>query len=163
LVVKREIDLRARDLLGDGSAQRSILDNHLNPCFTGKLGEISRRAVDQYVTLRSRQVSAGTVRKEVGCLKHLLTWAMEDGLIPSNSATRITMPKVLAGRLRYLQPTELDAVVERCPPWIRPVLLLAVSTGIRRGEIFETPPTRPRAPRHKSATIEKRQGPDGLP
>lgn len=116
--------------------QASILEKHLKPFFAGKLGDISRRRVEEYVTLRSRKCSPATVRKEIGVLKHLLTWAIGGGMIPSNPAAKITMPRLPAGRLRYLQPTELQAVVEHCPPWIRPVVLLAVATGMRRGEIL---------------------------
>jgi integrase len=116
--------------------QESILENHLKPFFAGKLQTISKRLVEEYVTLRSRKCSPATIRKEVGVLKHLLNWAVEGGVIPSNPAAKITMPRAPAGRLRYLQPTELQAALVHCPPWIRPVVLLAVSTGMRRGEIL---------------------------
>jgi integrase len=92
--------------------------------------------VEQYIALRSRKCSAATIRKEVGVLKHLLNRAMKEGKISKNPAAGVTMPKLPAGRVRYLQPTELQAVLEYCPPWIRPVVRLAVATGMRRGEIL---------------------------
>src|SRR5262249_55928596 len=36
----------------------------------------------------------------------------------------------------YLQPTELRAILEASPEWIRPIIALAVCTGMRRGEIL---------------------------
>jgi integrase len=116
--------------------QAAILEEHLRPSFAGKLGEISARSVEQYIALRSRKCSAATIRKEVGVLKHLLNRAMKEGKISKNPAAGVTMPKLPAGRVRYLQPTELQAVLEYCPPWIRPVVRLAVATGMRRGEIL---------------------------
>jgi integrase len=116
--------------------QESILDKHLKPFLAGKLRNITKRRIEEYIAFRSRKCSPATVRKEVGVLKHLLNWAVEDGLVPSNVATRINMPKPPAGRVRYLQPTELQAILGHCPPWIRPIVLLAVSTGMRRGEIL---------------------------
>lgn len=116
--------------------QGAILEQHLRPFFRGKIGEISARSVEQYITLRSRKCSAATIRKEVGVLKHLLNRATKQGKISKSPAAGVTMPKLPAGRVRYLQPTELQAVLEYCPPWIRPVVRLAVATGMRRGEIL---------------------------
>ena len=113
--------------------QTGIVQQHLRPFFAGKLGDISTRSVEQYIALRSRKCSAATIRKEVGVLKHMLNRALKEGKIPKNPAEGVAMPKLPAGRLRYLQPTELQVVLEYCPPWIRPVVLLAVSTGMRRG------------------------------
>jgi integrase len=41
-----------------------------------------------------------------------------------------------AGRVRYLQPTELRTVLEACPEWLPPIAALAAATGMRRGEIL---------------------------
>lgn len=38
--------------------------------------------------------------------------------------------------MRYLQPTELKALLELCPAWLQPVVALAATTGMRRGEIL---------------------------
>jgi integrase len=37
--------------------------------------------------------------------------------------------------VRYLQPTELRAVLAACPEWLKPVVGLAVATGMRRSEV----------------------------
>lgn len=116
--------------------QESILEKHLKPFFAGKLRNISKRLVEEYIALRSRKCSPATVRKEVGVLKHLLNWALEGGMIDANRAAKVTLPRAPAGRLRYLQPTELQAVLAHCPPWIKPIVQLAVATGMRRGEIL---------------------------
>lgn len=116
--------------------QESILDKHLKPFFAGKLRDTTKRRIEEYIASRSRKCSPATIRKEVGVLKHLLNWATADGLVPANVALRIAMPKPAAGRVRYLQPTELQSILDHCPPWIKPIVLLAVSTGMRRGEIL---------------------------
>jgi integrase len=41
-----------------------------------------------------------------------------------------------AGRVRYLQPTELRTVLEACPEWPRLIAALAAATGMRRGGIL---------------------------
>jgi len=116
--------------------QLGILMDHLRPFFAGKLDAISRRDVERYITTRSHKVSPGTVRKEVGVLKHLLNFAVDSGMLSANCALRVKLPQAPAGRVRYLQPGEFQVVLEHCPPWIKPVAQLAVATGMRRGEIL---------------------------
>ena len=93
-------------------------------------------AVQKYITQRSGEVSPASVTKELNVLKHLLGLAVEWELIPANPAHGVKPPRVPAGRVRYLQPTELRAVLEACPEWLRPIAGLAVATGMRRGEVL---------------------------
>ncbi len=116
--------------------QDSILELHLKPFFKGEMAHVSREGVEKYVSERSERVSPATVRKEVGVLKHLLRYAADHGYVPSNAATNVRLPKPPAGRLRYLQPDELQGVLERLSPEVRAVAQLAVATGMRRGEIL---------------------------
>ncbi len=74
--------------------------------------------------------------KELNVLKHLLGLAVEWELIPTNAAHGVKPPRVPAGRVRYLQPTELRSVLEACPEWLRPIAVFAAATGMRRGEIL---------------------------
>jgi integrase len=48
----------------------------------------------------------------------------------------VKTPKAPAVRIRYLQPTEFRALLEACPDGLRQIIALAVSTGMRRGEII---------------------------
>jgi integrase len=109
---------------------------HLKAFFTGKVAAIRKVDVQRFVTMRSAQVSASTVQKELNALKHMLRLAVEWEIVPINRALGAKAPRPPAGRVRYLQPTELRALLETCPEWLRPVAGLAVSTGMRRGEIL---------------------------
>jgi integrase len=92
--------------------------------------------IQRYITKRSGEVSAHTVQKELNVLKHLLRLAVEWEIIPFHPAQGIKSPKVPAGRLRYLQPTELKTLIEFSPEWLQPIIALAVTTGMRRSEIL---------------------------
>jgi len=48
----------------------------------------------------------------------------------------VKSPRVPADRVRYLQPTELRSLLAACPEWLRPVVGLAVATGMRRSEVL---------------------------
>ena len=115
-----------------------ILEAHLRPFFGDKtkLAAIRRVDVQKYITHRSGEVSAASIVKELNVLKHLLGLAVEWELIGANPAHGVKSPKVAPGRVRYLQPTELRAVLTACPEWLRPIAGLAVSTGMRRGEVL---------------------------
>lgn len=118
--------------------EEGIIEKHQQPFFgaTTKLASIRRADIQRYVTERSGEVSAASVTKELNVLKHLLALAVEWELIPVNVAHGVKSPKAPAGRVRYLQPGELRAVLEACPEWLRPIAGIAVSTGMRRGEIL---------------------------
>lgn len=114
-----------------------IISSHLLPFFGAmQLAELRRADVQRYVTQRSGKASPASIVKEVNVIKHMLSLAVDWELIPVNHAHRVKGPKVAAGRVRYLQPTELRAVLEACPEWLRTIAGLAVSTGMRRGEIL---------------------------
>ncbi|HEV2881083.1 MAG TPA: tyrosine-type recombinase/integrase [Pyrinomonadaceae bacterium] len=116
--------------------EESIMEKHLKPFFNCPLAGIRRQDVQRYVTQRSGKASPYSIQKELNVLKHLLRLAVEWELIHLNPAQGIKSPRVPAGRVRYLQPKELRAVVLACPEWLRPIAALAAMTGMRRGEII---------------------------
>ncbi len=116
--------------------QSLIVENHLKPFFSGRIRDIRRPDIQRYVTERSLKAKPATVRKEGNVLKHMLSLAVEWELIPWSPADKVKLPKPPAGRVRYAQPTELRALMEACPEWLRPVMVLAVTTGMRRSEIL---------------------------
>jgi integrase len=116
---------------------RGIVEGHLKSVFgMMALASIRRADVQRYITERTAKVSAGTVTKELNTLKHLLGLAVEWELIPLNVVRGIKPPRVPAGRVRYLQPGELRAVLQACPEWLRPVVGLLAFTGMRRSEVL---------------------------
>jgi integrase len=117
---------------------RGITDTHLHKAFGScRLAEIRRSDVQRYVTERGVVVGAASVAKELNVLKHMLALAVEWELIPVNYAHGVKPPKPPAGRVRYLQPTEIQSLLTKCPLWLQPIVLLLLSTGMRRGELLK--------------------------
>ena len=116
---------------------QGIVRYHLEPAF-GHMGlsAIRRGDIERYMTRRLGEVKADTAIKELNVLKHMLGKCVEWELIPFNPAKDVKPPKASPGRLRYLHPGELRALLESCPEWLRPIVGLAVATGMRRGEIL---------------------------
>lgn len=116
---------------------RGIVEKHLRAAFGGvRLAEIRRVDVQRYITARSAAVQAASVTKELNVLKHMLALAVEQELVPVNYAHGVKPPKAPAGRVRYLQPTEVQGLLAVCPAWLRPIVLLLLATGMRRGELL---------------------------
>jgi integrase len=114
-----------------------IVEQHLKPLFgTMQLALIRKLDIQRYVTGRLVEASVATARKEFAVLSHLLSAAVDTELIPANVAHGVKLPKVPAGRVRYLQPTELHAILAACPEWLRPIVALLAFTGMRRSELL---------------------------
>lgn len=113
-----------------------IVNKHLSPFFNRPLASIRKVDIQRYITERSSEASAYSVQKELNVIKHMFRLAIEWEIVPVNPAQGVKSPRVPAGRVRYLQPTELRALLESCPEWLRPIVALAVCTGMRRGEVL---------------------------
>ena len=116
--------------------ESGIVNDYLKPFFPGKLADIRKSDIQRYVTSRSGKVSPHSVLKELNVIKHLLRLAVDWEIIPISPAQGLKAPKVPAGRVRYLQPGELKAVLETSPTWLQPIVGVAVATGMRRSEIL---------------------------
>jgi len=116
---------------------RGIVEGHLREAFgLLRLANIRKMNIQHYITKRCGEVAPASVVKELNVLKHLFGLAVDWEIVPLNPCHGIKPPRVPAGRVRYLQPTELRAVLEACPDWLRPVIALLVATGMRRGEVL---------------------------
>jgi integrase len=85
-----------------------------------------------------KTVSPATVNKEINTLKAMLTKAVTWDYLRANPLTRMAGLKEPPGRLRYLAPEETARLLEACttPVYLRPIVELAMHTGMRRSEIL---------------------------
>ena len=113
--------------------------------FFGKqsIADIDAPMIERYkqeriseVTRLGRMRSPSRVNKELQALSKALTLACEAGLIQAKPKIRLF--KVSNERIRYLAPdeeTRLFEALEGCD-WLRNIVIVALNTGMRRGEIF---------------------------
>lgn len=79
-----------------------------------------------------------TINKEIGCLHHILSKAVEWEMIEQNPFDRgksLTL-KENNERLRFLDNDEMDRLLDACREHLYPIVLCALTTGMRRGEIL---------------------------
>ncbi|MFH1930130.1 MAG: tyrosine-type recombinase/integrase [Pseudomonadota bacterium] len=105
--------------------------------FKGKyLFEITPQLIERYKAKRLEDVSPATVNRELACLKHMYTKAIEWGYVKTNPAKEVKNLKEPPGRLRYLMPEEINVLVKECAFHLRPIVVMALNSGMRLGEIL---------------------------
>jgi integrase len=108
----------------------------LTSAFPGYLSEITTKAIEDYKARRLETVKPATVNKELALLKHMFTKAGEWSYVKQNPAKPVKLLKEPPGRLRYLTPAEFTRLLGACAPHLKPIVLMAVHTGMRRREIL---------------------------
>jgi len=107
--------------------------------FFGKLkaGEVSWFTVENYKSRRLEEgTSKTTVNKELKILRSVFNRARELGLYEGELPKIEVFKEEGEERLRYISPEEAKRLVEACPEWFKPVVIFALNTGLRAGEIF---------------------------
>src|SRR5215510_5812184 len=101
-----------------------------------QLSDITPLSVDAYVSQRAAVVKSATVNQDVVVLRHMFVKAMAWGKALSNPAAHIKPLRAHNRRLRYLSHEEIARLLDVADETLRPVLITALHTGLRRGELF---------------------------
>ena len=112
--------------------------------FAGRFAsDIDRREVESFQSLRREVLlkngsprSNATVNREVAALRRLLNKGVEWGMLARNPAARIRLLPEPRGRTRFLSLDEAKRLLEVSSRHLRPILVCALETGMRRGEIM---------------------------
>jgi len=105
--------------------------------FKGKyLFELTPEMIEKYKAARLEKVSPASVNRELACLKHMYTKAIEWGYVKLNPAKGVKRLKEPPGRLRYLNPEEAGRLLEVCSGHLKPIIVTALNTGMRKSEIL---------------------------
>jgi integrase len=115
--------------------------NKLLPVFGDMYMEyITPKMVDDYRQRREKEgVKPSTVNREHALLKHMFTKAIEWELVKDNPAKRVKMAKETP-RVRFLTEIEKDNLLQavKCShaDYLEPIVITALNTGMRKGEIL---------------------------
>jgi integrase len=107
------------------------------------LSELKPHHITKFREERLKVVTAGTVLKDLGLLSAVINtgrteWGLENAL-RTNPVSLISKPKTPRPRDRRLEAGELERLLSAGAnpnPYFRPVVLFAIETGMRRGEIL---------------------------
>jgi integrase len=113
--------------------------NHLIPAFGNKyLSQITPAMIARYKVVRRAQgASASSINKELAFSKHAYNITLKDWeWVTDNPFIKIPMEKVNNGRLRYLTYEEYENLINACDSWLKPIVITAVNTGMRKGNVM---------------------------
>ena len=125
------------------TAYRSNLDKHFLPKF-GELPmrRITASTVQSWVndTAAAGTLSARSVAKYHALLHKIFARAVIDHVVPLNPCAHTELPKVITKAKRIITTDEFDAILAAVPTRHQMMVLLAIETGLRWGELIALRP-----------------------
>lgn len=107
------------------------------------LSAVSATTFNAYRDERLKTVKASTVCREFAILQHMFNVAIKEwGIpLPANPFVHVRRPRITGARERRVEGQEemaqLLAAAEKCNnPYVYPIMLFAIETGMRRSEIL---------------------------
>lgn len=101
------------------------------------MADITPSRLNEYKNVRLLKVNGQTIKKELGVLKSAFSMAIREWeWVKDNPVSRIRMPKDPPGRIRFLSREEIERLLDCSENWFKPVLIMAIHTGLRQGNIM---------------------------
>ena len=110
--------------------------------FSGRsLKDITSWDIEKYKSKRLKDgLKPASVNRQLQCLKHIFTKAIEWGKVKENPVKKVKLFKENNKRVRYLSESEMESLLRACrestTSSLYNIVLMALNTGMRRGEIF---------------------------
>ena len=113
------------------------LIKRLSMSFSGKsLSDITPPMVERYKAERSKEVAPATVNRELACLKTMFNKAILWNKATDNPVRKVKLFKENNQRKRYLEKEEIVRFIDACQPHLKPIVIVAIYTGMRKSEIL---------------------------
>jgi len=109
------------------------------PYFAEKpIGAITKNEIIRYRRERHKQkkLSETTLNRDVEVLRHVLFWAVEEGILAANPLARSRLPRARRIKRPILSITEEERLLTSAAPHLARIITCALDTGMRRGEIL---------------------------
>lgn len=103
------------------------------------LAEITPSLLNQYKRTRYVDgVQPATINRELACMKKAFNLAIKEWQwCRENPVSRVSMERERNARDRWLTADEEEMLLASCRPWLWDVVVFALGTGMRMGEILE--------------------------
>jgi integrase len=105
-----------------------------------RISDLTAIDAETYKTNRARKVRPASVNREMTVLKHMFSKAVEWRLLPTNPFRGVRSLRVPSRIERILGVDEESRLLAACTSvrsrFLRSVLVLALNTGMRRGELL---------------------------
>jgi integrase len=100
--------------------------------------EINTSAIRRYRQERNseRKLTAATVNRDLSVLRRVLYWGVEEGYLTANPLGRLRMERERRTKRPVMSLREEQLLVAASPAHLQRIILCALHTGMRRGEIL---------------------------
>jgi integrase len=132
---------------------QSVIDNHLLPAFQGwRVRDITLRQIEQFradmlakdvrvAGGKARKIAARTINKCLVLLSMMFNHALRHRWVSHNAAAlakrvRAAAPTEALIEANVLNPDEIKALLDACDDDMRPIVMAAIYTGLRQGELL---------------------------
>lgn len=121
----------------------SYIINRLKDVFRGRfLQDITAKDIEDYRIVRLKEkvngkpISPATINRHLDVLSNIFNKAIEWNKLQNNPMKAVKSLKVALGRLRFLEKEETAKLIANCSGYIKPIVVIALNTGMRKGEIL---------------------------
>ena len=83
-----------------------------------------------------KRITDTTVNRDLECLRSMLFWAVDEGLISTNPLSRVRMTRERKKPRFVISAAEEDLLLQSAAPHLASIIMAALDTGMRRGEIL---------------------------
>jgi integrase len=113
------------------------LKNLLSIFENRRLSDITPRMIEKYKSERRKEgASPATVNRELACMKHMYNLAILWEMTRENPVSKVKLFRERNKRIEFLIPEEIERLIIACSKYARPVVITALNTGMRLGEIL---------------------------
>jgi len=131
-------------------AARFLAEGHVRPFHLDRLkvllpyfgetpiGGITKNLAIAYRRHRhaEKRITDTTVNRDLEALRSMLFWAVDAGLLLANPLSRVRMVRERRKPRFMISVAEEDVLLQSAAPHLAPIIVAALDTGMRRGELL---------------------------
>jgi integrase len=111
----------------------------LRPCFSDiQVLRLTKSLAEEFRSARKAlnpAIKEATINRDLSVLRHILYWAVDEQLLAHNPLARLKMARERRTRRQVLSVAEEQMLLAHARNHLRTMIIAALDTGMRRGEI----------------------------